>query len=145
MLRHAPFTLALLLLATTAVLAGCSPLLPLLGAALGGQGEKSQLVGPFAGAPSATQNRRPADSPMRDALAAADQHVRPSCVAKLPSPEPAPETGCAMRPTCLPGSEHPVRLRLCAGDTNAALSEISRPVVSDWHWTDDRITENSIQ
>lgn len=144
MARRVPPILPLLLLAATALLAGCSPLLPLLGAALGGPGEKSQLAGPFAGAPSATQNRRPAESPVSDALAATDQHVRPSCVAKLPSPEPTPETGCAIRPTCLPGSEHPVRLRLCASDTNAALSEISRPEVSDWHWADDR-TASSIQ
>lgn len=137
MARRAPPALPLLLVAATAVLAGCSPLLPLLGAALGGPGEKSQLAGAFAGAPSATQNRRPADSPVSDALANADQHVRPSCTAKLPPPEPAPATGCAMRMTCLPGSEQPIRLRLCASDPNAVLSELTRPAISDWRWADD--------
>lgn len=135
--RRNPFATALLLLAMATLMSGCSPLLPLLGAALGGPGGKSQLAGAFAGAPSATQNRRPAESPVSDALANADQHVRPSCTAKLPPPEPAPDTGCAMRPTCLPGSELPIRLRLCASDPNAVLSELTRPAISDWRWADD--------
>jgi hypothetical protein len=141
MARRNPISTALLLLAVTTLTAGCSPLLPLIGAALGGPGEKSQLAGTFAGAPSATQNRRPAESPvpdaLADALAGADQTVRQSCVAKLPPPVPAPETGCAMRMTCLPGSELPIRLRLCASDPHAVLSELARPAVTDWRWADD--------
>lgn len=137
MVRRNPFANAVLLLILGMLMAGCSPLLPLLGAALSGPGEKSQLAGPFAGTPSAAQNRRPAESPVSDALAGADQKVRPSCMAKLPPPEPPPETGCAMRPTCLPGSELPIRLRLCASDPNAVLSELTRPMISDWRWADD--------
>jgi len=137
MVRRNPLANAVLLLTLAALIAGCSPLLPLLGAALSGPGEKSQLAGPFAGAPSAAQNRRPAESPVSDALAGADQKIRPSCTAKLPPPEPPPETGCTMRPTCLPGSEQPIRLRLCAGNPNAVLSELTSPVISDWRWADD--------
>ncbi|WP_341912126.1 hypothetical protein [Ferrovibrio terrae] len=138
MTRRGPVTRVFVLVAALGLMAGCSPLLPLLGAVLGGPEGKSNLAGPFAGAPSATQNHRPTDPRFSDALAGADQQIRPSCVAKLPPAEPAPETGCIVRPTCLPGSEQPIRLRLCAGDPDATLAELTRPAVSDWRWADDR-------
>lgn len=135
MAQHA--TARVLILLTLAwLVTGCSPLLPLLGAALGGPDGKSQLTGPFAGAPSAIQNRRPADSPISDAVASAEQNVRQSCIARLP-PEPTPGTGCAMRSSCLPGSEQPIRLRLCAGEISTVFPETTMAVASDWHWAED--------
>lgn len=120
------------------LMGGCSPLVPLLGAVLGGGVDKPRMAaGPFAGAPSATQNSRPSDSVVNDALAGVDDRIRPVCQAQLPSPEPDPVVGCVLRPTCLPGSDRPISLRMCAGASRAALSDPIDPVDSDWRWSGD--------
>ncbi|MEL3892100.1 hypothetical protein V6B08_17600 [Ferrovibrio sp. MS7] len=119
---------------------GCTPLLPLVSAALGGLdggGGKSMARGPFAGAPSATQNSRPAEPSVNDALAGLDQRIKASCQALLPPPEVEPAIGCVMRDMCLPGGERPFRMRVCAavGSDTIAVSPVTR--MPDWHWAND--------
>lgn len=125
----------LALLTLLIVLAGgCTPLLPLVTAALGGldsggSAGKSLATGPFAGARSPTQNSRATEPPVNDALAGLDQSIKASCQARLPPPEPDPTKGCAMRDMCLPGAERPTRMRVCAAisaEPVAALPQSAR-------------------
>jgi len=126
------------LLLVCMVTGGCSPLVPLLGAALGGGADKPRMAaGPFAGGPSATQNSRPSDSAVNDALAGMDDRIRPACQAQLPPPEPDPLVGCVLRPTCLPGSDRPLSLRMCAAASRVVFSEPIGATDSDWRWSGD--------
>lgn len=117
---------------------GCSPLAPLLGAALGGGADKPRMAaGPFAGGPSATQNSRPSDAAVNDALAGMDDRIRPACQAQLPRPDPDPLVGCVLRPTCLPGSDRPLSLRVCAATPRVVSLDPIGTADSDWRWSGD--------
>ena len=122
---------------------GCLPLASVAASAVSGLaggggnagGPAVANPGPFAGAPSAAQNRSPYDPAISEALAQAEHHeVSAQCRAKLPPPAPLPETGCAMRDTCLPGSAAPMRLQLCAQERGSRA-----PAAPDdgagWRWT----------
>ncbi len=128
--RH---VVALLLLG--AIISGCSPLLPLVGAALGGGSDKPVAGGPFGRAPSSVQNSRPSESTINDALAGVDDRIRPTCQAQLPRPEPNPVSGCVLRPTCLPGSDRPLPLRMCADGARTTLSDAKVKSGIDWRWS----------
>lgn len=117
---------------------GCTPLLPLVSAALGaldGGGGTSLARGPFAGGPSAVQNSRPSEAaPTRDPLAGLDQRVKSSCQAMLPPPDAAPIAGCAMRDMCLPGGERPLRMRVCAAANSDVVVALPGSRKQDWYW-----------
>ncbi len=140
-------------LATAAILlllsAGCSPLLPLVSAALGtldGGGGKSLARGPFAGGPSAVQNSRPTEAaPTRDPLAGLDQRVKSSCQAMLPPPDAAPIVGCAMRDICLPGGERPLRMRVCAAANSDVVVTLPENRHQDWYWAPELLAVTAVE
>ena len=130
--------LAAVLLCVCAV-GGCgSPLLSIIGAAVGGgPSQKEAGAGPFSGAPSPNQNASPWNQAISEALAQAqNQHVSAACTARLPPPTPLPAVGCVVRPTCLPGSDAPIRIRLCAVEPDHAppLSRYDRR--NNWVWAE---------
>jgi|AACY02.14.fsa_nt_gi hypothetical protein len=110
------------------LLPGCVPMASLAGAALDVLNEGGgSVVAPLARNASTTQNRRPENPAISEALAQADQRqVMEVCKAKLPPQQikPAPNVGCTVRSVCLPGSTVPLRLRVCyrnAGATPAVV------------------------
>ncbi len=122
-------------------LAGCAPLL-LLSALFGGTGGGDHApanTGPLDGSPSAIQNGLPTDTSVQKALAL-DQSVDSACLGELPEQALLPEAGCTIRPTCVPGTKHPVLLRMCTGKfaaTQAASFSSSPPSLGwDWHASD---------
>lgn len=130
--------LRLLAVAAVAGIGGCSPLLPLLGAALGG-GDSSRPVvsGPFGGAPSSVQNRRPSDSTISDTLASVDDQIKPACQAQLPPPPDPPQIGCSLRPVCLPGAAHPMRMRVCGETASRTATPVAGINTAGWLWAED--------
>jgi len=137
--RRSGFRLLLLICILACGAGGCVPLVPLVASALGGGAGSSrpQTTGPFAMAPSGSQNSRPSNSTLSDSLANADHEVKASCQALLPPPEPLLETGCALRDVCLPGSTRPVRMRVCGRNAMPAELPPSLPRMADWQWAED--------
>jgi hypothetical protein len=114
--------------------AGCSPLVTLAGAALGGLGNGSSGGAAPAssgiqglGAPSLAQNARttspvqnqkPTEQAIHDVLNHADnQTVRESCLESLPPEAKLPVAECTTRLSCIPGVSRPLMMRNCPADT----------------------------
>jgi hypothetical protein len=130
------FVCAALLLQTMG-LAGCAPML-LLSALLGGTGGGDHApanTGPLQGSPSAVQNALPTDTSVQKALAL-DHSVDSACLGELGEQPPLPETGCATRPTCVPGAKHPLLLRVCGGKLAASEPASITPALPSptWIW-----------
>lgn len=114
--------------------AGCSPLVSLAGAALGGLGNGSSGGAAPAssgiqglGAPSLAQNARttspvqnpkPTEQAIQDVLNHADnQTIRDSCLESLPPEAKLPVSECTTRLSCIPGLSRPLMMRTCPSDT----------------------------
>lgn len=126
---------------------GCSPVLPLLGLALGdGRRPAAVATGPFGGAPTMAQNNNRSENAVRDVLDHVEnEQVLPSCRSQLEGGQTASFEGeqCSLRPTCLPGQDRPVVMLLCPAAPSSpttAASMLSLPAdeksraVGEWRW-----------
>jgi hypothetical protein len=133
--------------------AGCSPLVTLAGAALGGgsSGSAPAASGILGGAPtlvqnahttSPVQNPKPTEQAIRDVLDHADgQTVRDSCLKSLPPEATLPVTKCTTRLSCIPGLSRPLMMRTCPTDPVVAQSDGQAEITSRstfagpaWRW-----------
>ena len=124
-------------------LPGCVPPAISLAAAtleaVNGNGSTATPSGPFAGAPSAIQDRVNGDPDIREALAQAEQRtVLQECTSKLPPAEPSGAvSSCAVRPVCLPGGKAPMRLLVCPHDPGVTPDRrITRSPAWKWDVTE---------
>ena len=134
---------------------GCSPLVSLAGAALGGgsSGSAPAASGILAGAPtlaqnthtrSPVQNQKPTEQAIRDVLDHADnQTVRDSCLKSLSPEATLPVTACTTRLSCIPGLSRPLMMRTCPADPVVAQSDGQAEITSRstfagpaWRWKD---------
>lgn len=137
-------------------IAGCSPVVGIASAVLGGLGGGSSRGAPastggFGGAASAlaqnvdtkstVQNSKPTEQVFREVLDHADtQTVWDSCVEQLPPEAMLPLTECVIRPACIPGVSRPLQMRTCPIDTTSAPAGLqyheAKPVNAspDWSW-----------
>jgi hypothetical protein len=131
-----PFVIVICILLTP----GCVPMASLAGAALDVLNDGGGSVGALLSRNAlSTQNRHPENSAISEALAQAEQRqVLEVCKAKLPRlAKPAPQVGCSVRPTCLPGSKVPLRLRVCHRNADATSSVLLAPPsrAPGWTWS----------
>ena len=133
---------------------GCSPLVTaaasMLGNLGGGGGPNAPAGGAFGGAPSQAQNGHRFDKSVADVVDHVEnQRVKDSCTEQIPEEHKAPVTECTLRPTCMPGSNQPMMIRVCpaivkklqdgAPQQTAAAHLDGTPYATKWRWEGHRI------
>jgi len=125
---------------TILCLLGCVPALmaaDVIAGAAAGNARSSPVSAPglFGSRPPASQTVPSSDKAMGENLEQADvEEMTDACRALLPPQEPLPVSGCENRLTCLPGSQRPIRLRLCVSLPEQVQSVRLRPYRLTWAW-----------